>query len=313
MTGLTLSEAYFREFGEPMLERDFGSILPRLAIGLCGSGSECYGYDDEISRDHDFEPGFCIFLPDEAIVDTCTEFALSRAYAQLPAEYSGFCRNRIGPVGGNRHGVIRSSDFFISKCGSPDGVLTMQAWLDIPEHYLLEAVNGRIFRDDSGVFTSIRTSLASMPEDIILKKLSGSLLAMAQSGQYNYARCISRGDTAAAQLAVIEFVRSAMHAAFLLNGRYMPYYKWRFRAFRELPFMGSLHESFEFLISSDNSGSNAELKKSMIEDTASVVIGELKKRSLTQAVCNDLEKHAYSVNDHIRDNTVRTMDIFAAE
>ena len=150
-----------------------------------------------------------------------------------------------------------------------------------------------------------------MPSDVMLKKLAGELLRMSQSGQYNYNRCLGRGDTAAAQLAMIEYVQAALHTAFLLNGRYMPYYKWVFRAFRELPFMGSLSDSFEYLISSDNSGSNATTKSEMIEDIAAIVINELKKRSLTQAVCNDLSKHAYSVNDLVRDNTLRTMNIFS--
>ena len=53
---------------------------------------------------------------------------------------------------------------------------------------------------------------------------------MAQSGQYNYRRCLAHGETGAAQLACDELVRSTMHAVFLLNRAYMPFYKWAFRA-----------------------------------------------------------------------------------
>ena len=35
-------------------------------------------------------------------------------------------------------------------------------------------------------------------------------------------------------------------------------------------------------------------------------------QNLTDAVCADLQKHAFSVNDHIADGTIRNMDIFAA-
>ena len=79
MKGLELSERFYREFGEKMLNDQFPSILPHIAIGLCGSGSECFGYDDEISSDHDFEPGFCIFLPEEDVLDRKSAFALERA------------------------------------------------------------------------------------------------------------------------------------------------------------------------------------------------------------------------------------------
>ena len=76
MNGLELARGYFEDFGKPMLESDFADILPFLAAGFVGSGSEHYGYDDEVSRDHDFEPGFCIFLPGEDIVDRRRAFQL---------------------------------------------------------------------------------------------------------------------------------------------------------------------------------------------------------------------------------------------
>ena len=61
MKGLELSQAFFEEHGRPMLETQFPELLPFLAAGLFGSGSECFGYDDVTSQDHDFEPGFCFW------------------------------------------------------------------------------------------------------------------------------------------------------------------------------------------------------------------------------------------------------------
>ena len=69
MKGLELAERYYRAFGEGMIREQFSEWESQIAVGLTGSGSECYGYDDEISGDHDFEPGFCQFLPDEAVID----------------------------------------------------------------------------------------------------------------------------------------------------------------------------------------------------------------------------------------------------
>ena len=47
MNGLELSKAYYREYGEPMLREQFSELLPFLALGLCGAGSECFGFDDD--------------------------------------------------------------------------------------------------------------------------------------------------------------------------------------------------------------------------------------------------------------------------
>ena len=293
-----------------MLESAFPELLPVVSAGLCGSGSECCGYDDEISRDHDFEPGFCIFLPDENTVDRKTAFALERAYAKLPKEYMGLTRQAVSPVGGSRHGVIRLSEFLTEKVGSPDGVLTLDRWLKIPQYALCEATNGEIFFDGGGILTDIRKRLSSMPEDVLKKRLAGNLLVMAQAGQYNYMRCISHGETGAAQLAVAEFGKAGFEVIFLLNGRYMPYYKWSFRALRELPLLSSAAEAFEFLLTTENTQDLSETKYFMIEEIASSVITVLQEREMTKAICGDLEKHAYSVNDSIEDPNIRNLNIF---
>ena len=87
MGGLELSRSFYYEYGKPMLENEFGQYIDRIAVGLVGHGSECFGYDDEISTDHDFEPGFCIWLTDED--EREFGFKLFRAYSKLPTEYKG--------------------------------------------------------------------------------------------------------------------------------------------------------------------------------------------------------------------------------
>ena len=42
------------------------------------------------------------------------------------------------------------------------------------------------------------------------------------------------------------------------------------------------------------------------------VIGALQDQGLSEAVCGDLEKHAYSVNDRIRNSTLRNAHILLA-
>ena len=312
MQGLEISKKYYEEYGLPMLKEQFPGLMPLVACGLFGSGSECLGFDDETSQDHDFEPGFCIFIPGEDKVDRRTAFLLERAYSKLPKEFMGFRRSLMSPVGGARHGVQRTEEFFTEKIGSQDGILTISQWLSLPEQSLLECTNGEIFTDDYGEISQIRERLAFYPEDIFLKKLAGQLLLMAQSGQYNYMRCLSHGETAAAQLAVNEFVKSTISVLFLLNRRYQPYYKWSFRALRHLPKLSILAELLEYLLITDNVGDQAEEKYNVMESICSDVIDELMDQKLTQAICGDLEKHAYSVNDLISDPEIRNLHILAA-
>ena len=311
MKGIELSKAFYEQYGKPMLEEGFADILPFLAVGLFGSGSECFGFDDAVSADHDFEPGFCIFLPGEDVVDRKRAFALERAYAKLPKEFMGYRRAMLSPVGGARHGVMRTAEFFEEKIGAADGVLTLSQWFKVPEQALAECTNGEIFFDNYGEVTKIREALCAFPEEIRLKKLAGNLLIMAQAGQYNYTRCIKHGEQAAAQLAVFEFVKAAVQVIFLLNDRYEPYYKWSFRALRALPKLSLEAEMFEYLLTTDNDGDMAEQKYDAIEGICADVIDELVEQGITKAICGDLEKHAYSVNDRIEDAQLRNMNIFA--
>ena len=312
MRGLDICRAYYETYGAPMLKEQFPELIPLIAVGLFGSGSECFGFDDEVSRDHDFEPGFCILLPGEDIIDRRDAFRLERAYAKLPREFMGLKRGLVQPAGGARRGVLRMADFFMEKTGAPDGMLTARQWLTVPEHALAEAVNGEVFFDGSGEVTRVRAHLSTCPEDIRRKKLAGSLLMMAQAGPYNYARCLAHGETGAAQLAAIEFVKHAMRAVFLLNGAWQPYYKWAFRALRALPELSLLAELMEYLITTGNDGDAAREKREVMEGMAADIIAGLKTQGLTKAECGDLDQHAFSVNDGIGDAEIRNLHIMAA-
>lgn len=312
MKGIELSELFYREYGEPMLKERFAEYLPFIAVGLTGCGSERFGYDDCISCDHDFEAGFCVFLPDESLVSRKTEFALERAYSKLPCEFMGVKRAQISAVGGNRYGIMRISDFLLEKTGSPDGELSLKQWLFTPEQSLAEATNGKIFYDGLGDLSKIRKTLEYMPEDVRLKKLAGELLMMGQSGQYNYLRCVARGESGAAQLAVIQFVSSAMHVIFLLNKKYMPYYKWSFRALRELDKLSELSFDLEYLISSGNSECEVAQKQIKIERISTEIIKMLLEQGISDFCENELEGHAYAVNSKISDAELRNMHILSA-
>ncbi|MBP5308881.1 MAG: DUF4037 domain-containing protein [Clostridia bacterium] len=312
MKGLEICRKFYEEYGAPMIEENFSGIKEKIAVGLFGSGSECYGYDDEISRDHDFDAGFCIMLPDESEVDRRTAFLLERAYAKLPDTFMGLKRGKVSAVGGMRRGVIRTADFFTDKVGRADGLLSGNEWFSVPESFLAEAVNGEVFRDDSGVFTGIREYLSEYPEDVRLKKLAGNLLLAGQAGQYNYFRCVSRGDTAAAQLSASEFVNRSISCVFLLNRRYKPYYKWVFRALGELPLPEGTADGLEFLISSPNDEVSAIRKMKQIEEICAYISEKLTEQNLSDGKETELERLAYSVNGKISDVRLRNEHVLYA-
>ena len=65
MNGLELCRQYWENVGKPAFAAACPEVLERAAVGLVGEGSECFGFDDEISRDHDWGPGFCVWLTPE--------------------------------------------------------------------------------------------------------------------------------------------------------------------------------------------------------------------------------------------------------
>ncbi|MBO4422531.1 MAG: DUF4037 domain-containing protein, partial [Clostridia bacterium] len=110
--------------------------------------------------------------------------------------------------------------------------------------------------------------------------------------------------------AVFRFTEAALEAAFLLRRRYMPYYKWAFKALAELDGFSGYRDTFELLLTTENTKELAETKYYIIEDVASAYIAELQAQGLTEAICGDLEKHAYSVNDSVSDPNIRNLNIF---
>ena len=311
MKGLELSKKYFFEYGIDFLKQEFNDIYKYIAVGSVGSGSDKYGFDDDISMDHDYSVGFCIFIPDEDIIDEKTVFKLQRAYSKLPNEYMGIKRQILSPVGGNRDGVIRTKTFYEKTVGLKNNELTIMDWLTIPDYCLFESTDGEVFIDNYGEFTNIRNYLRNMPSDIKYKRIAGNLLLMAQSGQYNFMRCIKRGEIGAAQFAINEFVTSALKIIFLLNNKYCPYYKWSFRALKEIDQYDDLYKKLIFILTKDNNDENIVRQKNvLIEEVAAYYINILNQKNMTKSITSDLESHAYSLNDYIKNNDIRNMNIF---
>ena len=59
------SRRFYEKQVSGMIRNLFSVYEDRIAVGLAGEGSDCFGYDDFISRDHDFGTGVCLWLTDE--------------------------------------------------------------------------------------------------------------------------------------------------------------------------------------------------------------------------------------------------------
>ena len=110
MKGIDLAEEYYREYGAPMIEDRYGSCATRIAVGLVGPGSECFGFDDEISRDHDWGPGFCLWLTPEDFKEIGSD--LQKDYDRLPPKYKGFGPRIASPGEEWRVGVAEIATFY---------------------------------------------------------------------------------------------------------------------------------------------------------------------------------------------------------
>ena len=65
ISGMVLARAFWNDCGKPMIATKYPEYQGRIAAGLVGHGSECLGFDDVYSQDHDFGPRFCLWLTDE--------------------------------------------------------------------------------------------------------------------------------------------------------------------------------------------------------------------------------------------------------
>ena len=304
MTGLSLAEGYYRDIGRPAIAERFPELMPRIAAGLCGEGSECLGFDDEQSRDHDFGPGFCLWLGAEDYARYGE--ALTELYESLPGEYGGFPARENTRRGGGRVGVFEIHAFYRRFIGNEQPPKDLMRWLYLPEDKLCAVTSGKVFEDGKGEFSGIREALlAYYPEDIRVKKIAARAARMAQSGQYNYPRCLNRGDTVAAELALSEFLTNAMQMIYLVNKRYAPYYKWLFRGLRDMKLLSGAIPLIEDIVRAGTEGEGPLRRVRRIEEICAMTAAELRREGLSEERDTFLEAHTWEIMSRIKDPVIR--------
>ena len=304
MKGLELSKQYYDQVIRRFIHEAFPEYENRIAAGLVGEGSECLGFDDEISRDHDWGVRICLWLC-KADYEAAGK-RIQAALEGLPDTFAG------GPVlwMPGRSDVMETDAFFKKYLNVPRLPMTIGEWLAVPPHHLAAASCGQVFADPYGAFSETWEELRQgYPEDIRLKKLAYQCLIAGQAGQYNYPRLMRRGDRVGASLAKAEFIKSAMSVVYLLNNSYAPFYKWMFRGMKKLPMAGKTAAGLIMQLEEKR----GEAAQKLIEEICSVLIDEIRHQKLTDVPEGELfmVPHGESIHRHITHEGLRNTDPWA--
>ena len=306
MNGLEFSREYFFSVAEPELRSEFPQLYPRLAAGLVGNGSECFGYDDEISRDHDWGVDFFIWVSDDdRDMVSPLQVWKNTLFDKHPPVY-----RRTRSEYGARVGVMTCKDFYSGLIGAPEGPHAINEWVRAPEENFAMSVNGEVFVDGHGEFTKTREYLLKYyPEDIRRKRIAAKCMALAQTGQYNHERTARRSDWVTLRAVLSRFSDSAIAMAFLLNKVFRPYYKWAYRALKDLPILGG--EAAQLLLQLAETGgldgASFSMRQQYISELCALFVQELHAQGLSGSDDWFLTTHAEEAMDGIEDSFLRSL------
>lgn len=306
MTGMELSRLYFENIAEPKLKMDFPTLYSSVAAGLVGNGSECFGYDDEISRDHDWGVDFFLWLPDSMreAVPVLRKWK-NDLFDREPPQYV-----RSRSEYGAHINVMTVGDFYASLIGYQNGPDDISEWRRIPEENLAMAVNGSVFVDNAGDFTATREKLLRFfPEDLRRKKLAAKCMALAQTGQYNFSRCFKRQDWVTMKTVLARFNDSAISTVFLLNKVYKPYYKWAYRRMTELPLLGA-EVGAELKNIAMSCGTDTQMfytVQKLIDNICAMLAAELRRQNLSSSGDWFLTAQGEEIQASIKDPSLRSL------
>lgn len=234
ISNLERSRAFYEKYGKTMIHEKFADYEDRIAVGLVGEGSDCFGFDDEISTDHDYEIGFCMWLLQSDYEKIGEE--LQKEYEELIQTY--LQDDGVNLFLSNRRGAFAVNGFYNRILGTDtdyekmmeQGIVDKMSipYESIAEYQLATATNGEVFTDRNGCFTVIREQLLKYyPDAVWRRKLAQSLHDFSQFGQSNYARMMAREDFVTAQICLGKTMEAAMDLVYLLRRTYAPYYKWK--------------------------------------------------------------------------------------
>lgn len=242
--GLKLSELFYREAVEPIFKQKFPSW--KHAAARLGYGSEVLGYDDAMSRDHDWGPRLTLFLAEEDL-EAKKQKIDETLRNELPRQFHGYSTNwslphedltweliehTEGPIN-HRVEITSIRRYILGYLGFDiTGELQVADWLVFPQQKLLGITAGAVFHDGVGL-NAVREYFSWYPHDVWLYLMASAWQRIGQE-EHLMGRAGEAGSEIGSALIAARLVRDVMRLCFLMERRYAPYAKWFGLAFSRL-------------------------------------------------------------------------------
>jgi Domain of unknown function (DUF4037) len=233
VSGGELARRFHADVVAPLLAR----AMPGLgyAAGRLGSGSDVLGFDDAMSRDHDWGCRLTL-LVDEADRDAVPRIA-ALLERELPGSYLGHpVRFPVTWDSSRTHNVDVATvgGFATGRLGvDPAGGLPVLDWLVLTGQSVLEVIAGPVFTDRTAQLAPVRAALRWYPPDVERYVLAAGWQRLSQEMPM-VGRSAERGDELGSRLLSARLADDLMWLAFAVSRRWPPYAKWRGTAFQSL-------------------------------------------------------------------------------
>jgi hypothetical protein len=231
MTGGRLAREYYENVVGPLVDTRWPGVT--RAAGRLGSGSDVLGYDDDMSRDHDW--GLRLTLLVDAEIAPAVDAHLE---AHLPDSFRGHPTRFATTWRPEPHHQVEVGDpdgFVVSRLGiAPPGDDDLVGWLTLTGQSVLEITAGDLFLETDGRISAARDRLAWYPDDLWRYVIAADWSRIGQELPF-VGRTAVIGDDLGSRVIAARIVRSAMHLGFLLERAWPPYPKWSGTAFARLP------------------------------------------------------------------------------
>lgn len=285
MKGIDLARSFWFDCCRDDFFRSFPELRGSFVAGMCGPGSENFFLDDELSQDHDWGPGFCLWVSDSDYENL--GMRLEDWYRGLKKEYLGFEGRHELRGEEHRVGPMSIADYYCRYTGLKHYPQTISDWRGIPESNLAICSNGQIFEQEGQageVFCTWREKiLGYFPEALRLRKIRRLCISVSQTGQYNFARALKRGDVFTARYCLVKFSADVMSLLFTLEKIYEPYFKLLYRYSSRLS-ERSAEAARKAAAIASSEGLLTEALLIDIEDVCYMCAGELREKGIVDFI-----------------------------